>query len=122
MLYFLYTLTFFTFRITNFKIFIMKKLFFAFAFMLSFMTFAQDQTHPDPNLILCYQVPDFKPECLLGSDGKWFIPGEYHIAICLPEYWPDSKKPADVERMIQEYICLHNRFPDYVEIKSFRLI
>lgn len=100
----------------------MKNLLLVVAFMLSSMTFAQDQTHPiDPNLQLCFYVYDFTPECILGSDGKWYIPGTYDVLVCGPISWIGKIKPADLEKMIQDYICEYNKFPDWAFPENFRL-
>ncbi|MGQ8868567.1 hypothetical protein [Myroides odoratus] len=97
----------------------MKNLLLVVAFMLSIGAFAQDQTYPrDPNLVLCEQMPNFIPECHIKQGNVYTLLGEYVLEICLPETF----RGTNVEKMIQEYICYYNKFPDYVTVKEFRPI
>lgn len=110
MLYFLYTLTFFTFRITNFKIFIMRNLLLVVAFMLSIGVFAQKPVEPYDPPILCKLIYDFIPDCVLNIP---IVDGVYILEVC----GKDLHKTADD---IQIYICENGKFPDYARIYNYK--
>ncbi|WP_158963444.1 hypothetical protein [Myroides fluvii] len=99
----------------------MKKLLLALAFMLSIGVFAQDQTYPrDPNLQLCFYLYDVTPTCRIGTGVIYVFPGTYDVLVCGPESWIGSVKPADLEKMIQDYICEYNKFPDWAYPENYR--
>lgn len=101
----------------------MKNLLLVVAFMLSIGAFAQTPVKPiDPNLELCVQLFDFEPPCVIGSGGLYWIHGEYDLWVCGPISWIGKFTYVEIEEMIKEYICEHNKFPDYVEVQNFRPI
>ncbi|MDM1044706.1 hypothetical protein HX004_06470 [Myroides sp. 1354] len=85
----------------------MKNLLLMVAFMLSIGVFAQNPKHPiDPNNEVCVQMNTFKPICDIISNGFPSFYGEYQLTACGPKSWLWSISPADLEEMVQDYICL----------------
>ena len=97
----------------------MKKLLLLFVLVFSTGAFAQTPVEPiDPNIPFGISIMNFIPECSL----RFAVAGEYDLVAFGPKSWIGQFTYAEIEEMIQDYICMYNRFPDYVEVDNFRPI
>lgn len=89
----------------------MRNFLFVFMFLFTVGSFAQGKSI-NLNVTPCVSISNFVPDCQVQSGA-----GTYTIQVCSEAIQGMSE--AQIRRMIQEYVCIFNAFPDFVTILSF---
>lgn len=96
----------------------MKNFLFVLIFLFTVGSFAQG-TSINLDATPCVSISNFVPDCHVQSGA-----GTYTIQVCSEAIQGMSEaiqgmSEAQIRRMIQEYVCIFNAFPDFVTIVSY---